>query len=173
MKVDKVEVGSLFENCYVISIDNKCLIIDPGAEAKKIIDLVNDKEVLGILITHHHFDHVGALEDIKNKYNVPVYDFNNLEEKEYSIEPFNFKVIFNPGHTKDSISFYFEKENIMFVGDFVFENSIGRCDLEGGNYQKMKNSINKLKENSKDITLYPGHGESTTLSYEKEYNPFF
>ena len=101
-----------------------------------------------------------------------VYDFSNLEEKEYNIGPFIFKVIFNPGHTNDSVSFYFEKDNAMFVGDFVFKDSIGRCDL-GGNYQEMEASINKLKQLNKDITLYPGHGNKTTLLYEKEHNPFF
>ena len=172
MKIDKIVVGNLFENCYVISIDNKCLIVDPGDEENRIIDFIGDMEVVGILVTHNHFDHVGALTDIKNKYKVDVYDFSNLEEKEYSIGPFTFKVIFNPGHTSDSISFYFEKENVMFVGDFIFKNSIGRCDL-GGNYQEMEESINKLKEFDFDITLYPGHGDKTTLSYEKMHNPFF
>ncbi len=81
MKVDKVEVGALAENCYVISIDNKCLVIDPGAEASKIINLIANKEVLGILITHHHFDHVGALEEIKDKYKVDVLDYTNTSEK--------------------------------------------------------------------------------------------
>ncbi len=172
MKIDKIVVGSLFENCYIVSIDNKCLVIDPGDEANRIIDFIGDMEVVGILVTHNHFDHVGALTDIKNKYKVDVYDFSNLEEKEYNIGPFTFKVIFNPGHTSDSISFYFEKETVMFVGDFIFKNSIGRCDL-GGNYQEMEESINKLKEFDFDITLYPGHGDKTTLSYEKMHNPFF
>ena len=173
MKIDRVEVGVLAENCYVISIDNKCLVIDPGAEAEKIINLIADKEVLGILITNHNFDHVGALEEIKNKYKVDVLDYINASEKEYSIGPFDIEVIFNPGHTVDSISFYFKEENIMFVGDFIFYNSIGRCDLEGGNYQVMQNSIKKLCSINKDITLYPGHGTKTTLAYEKEHNPFF
>jgi len=173
MKIDKVEVGVLAENCYSISIDNKCLVIDPGDEKDKIIDLIGNKELLGILITHHHFDHVGALEEIKNKYKVEVYDYNNLSEKEYNIGPFIFKVIFNPGHTTDSISFYFEKEKVMFVGDFVFYNTVGRCDLEGGNFNKMQESIKKLCEIKEDIILYPGHGIKTTLSYEKEHNPFF
>ncbi len=172
MKIDRVVVGGLQENCYIISIDDKCLVIDPGDEANKIIESIGNKEVLGILITHHHFDHVGALNDIENHYKVDVYDFNNLEEKKYNIGPFNFKVIFNPGHTTDSISFYFEKENAMFVGDFVFQNSIGRCDL-GGNYQEMDKSINKLKKFDEDITLFPGHGDTTSLLYEKEHNPFF
>lgn len=173
MKIDRLEVGSLIENCYIISIDDKCLVVDPGSEANKIIDFIGERKVLGILITHHHFDHVGALSDIKEYYNVDVYDFNNLSEGKYSIGPFNFRVIFNPGHTIDSTSFYFEKEKVMFVGDFVFKDSIGRCDLEGGNFLEMDKSISKLKELDDDITLYPGHGEATSLLYEKEHNPFF
>ena len=173
MKIDRVVVGSLLENCYIISIDDKCLIVDPGSEANKIIDFIGERKVLGILITHHHFDHVGALEEIKNKYNATVYDYSNLSEQEYSIGPFDFRVIFNPGHTIDSISFYFEKEKIMFVGDFVFYNSIGRCDLEGGDYLEMQESIRKLCRITEDITLYPGHGDATSLLYEKEHNPFF
>ena len=124
MKIESVVVGSYQENCYIISNDNKCLIVDPGDEANKIIDKIGNLEVVGILITHHHFDHVGALEEIKNKYKVDIYDFNTTEEKEYTIDNFKFTVIKNPGHTNDSISFYFKNENIMFVGDFVFKNSI-------------------------------------------------
>ena len=172
MKIDIVRVGYLSENCYIVSNGDTCLVIDPGDESEKIIESIGNKKVLGILITHHHFDHVGALDDIKNKYNAPVYDINNLKEGIKQIENFTFKVIYNPGHTDDSISFYFEEDNIMFVGDFVFRESIGRCDL-GGSIPLMKQSINKLKEYSKDITLYPGHGEATTLNYEKENNPYF
>ena len=171
MEINRVVVGDYQENCYILSIDNKCLVIDPGDEKDKIINAIGNNEVLGILITHHHFDHVGALEEIKNKYNVDVYDYN-LKDKEYNIGPFNFSIIKNPGHTDDSISFYFEKENTMFVGDFVFKESIGRCDL-GGNYQEMEQSINKLKALNKDITLYPGHGDKTNLLYEIKNNPYF
>ena len=172
MKIDIVRVGYLSENCYILSIDDKCLVIDPGDDSNRIIESIGNKKVLGILITHHHFDHVGAVDDIKNKYNVIVYDINNLKEGINKIDEFTFKVIYNPGHTDDSISFYFEEENVMFVGDFVFRDSIGRCDL-GGSIPLMKQSINKLKEYDKDIVLYPGHGESTTLNYEKENNPYF
>ena len=120
MKIGKVVVGQLEENCYIIVIDDKCLVVDPGAEANKIIDEIGDLKVLGILITHRHPDHIGALDKIKEKYKVDIYDFNSCEEKEYNIGPFKFSVIFNPGHTKDSISFYFKKDKMMFVGDFVF-----------------------------------------------------
>ena len=172
MKIDCVRVGDLEENCYVISKDEKCLIVDPGDEIDKIIELVGEKEVLGVLVTHHHFDHVGALDEVLNKYKVDLYDFNTTEEKEYSVGPFKFKVIRNPGHTDDSISFYFKENEFMIVGDFIFKGSIGRCDL-GGNEKDMENSINKLKEFKHNIDLYPGHGNPTNLDSEKVYNPFF
>lgn len=173
MKIERVVVGPLQENCYVISIDNKCLVIDPGDEFEKIKNIIKDKEVLGILVTHNHFDHVGALNEVKDYYNSKVYDFSDLEEKEYNIGPFIFEVIYNPGHTMDSISFYFKEVNVIFVGDFIFLNSIGRCDLEGGNYLMMEESIDKIKHYSDDIIIYPGHGSDTTLGYEKKHNSFF
>lgn len=173
MKIEKVVVGPLQENCYIVSIDNKCLVIDPGDEFEKIRKVINDREVIGILITHNHFDHVGALKEIKDFYSSQVYDFSNLEEKECNLGPFTFEVIYNPGHTMDSISFYFKEEKTIFVGDFIFLNSIGRCDLEGGNYSLMEDSISKIKTYPDDIIIYPGHGPDTTLEYEKKHNSFF
>ncbi len=173
MKIEKVIVGDLEENCYIISKENSCLIIDPGAEFEKIKETINKRKVVGVLLTHHHFDHVGALKEILDFYQTQFYDFNTLKEKEYTIDPFTFEVIYNPGHTKDSISFYFKKEKLMFVGDFIFLNSIGRCDLEGGSFKEMQESIEKIKALKDDITLYPGHGSKTTLEYEKRSNSFF
>ena len=95
MNIDVVKVGYLETNCYILEKNNNILLIDPGDESYKIIDKIKDKKLLAILITHNHFDHIGALNDILNKYKVDVYDKNNLEEKEYNIEDFNFKVIFN------------------------------------------------------------------------------
>ena len=173
MKVNRIVVGYIEENCYILTIDNKCLVIDPGDDSDRIIEEIGDLEVIGILLTHRHFDHIGALEDIKNKYDAPIYEFNNLEEKEYDLEPFKFQVIFNPGHTSDSVSFYFKSFNIMFVGDFIFRCSIGRTDLEDGDFKKMQQSLENLKKIKEDIILYPGHGEKTSLLYEKEHNPYF
>ena len=173
MEIKKIVVGSLEENCYVISIDNECLVIDPGSEFDKIKEAIGNKKVLGILITHEHFDHIGALKDVLDEYDVKVYKFDNLEEKEYNIGPFKFEVIFNPGHTIDSVSYYFKDERKMFTGDFIFLENIGRCDLEGGDFSKMKESIEKLKEIEDDITIYPGHGLKTTLEYEKRFNSYF
>ena len=170
MKIEKVEVGYLEENCYVISINDECLIVDPGDEFYKIKELVHNKKVLGILITHYHFDHIGALEEAKKEYNVHIIDYkSNVVQK---IGLFNFEIIKTPGHKEDAVTYYFKDDKVMFVGDFIFEGSIGRCDLEGGNFEDMKKSISKIKEYDKDITLYPGHGNATTLKYEIENNPY-
>lgn len=173
MNVKTIKTGYLEENCYILIKDNKCLVIDPGDDFEIIDKELSKYEVEAVLITHHHFDHVGALSNIIEKYNTKVYDRTNTKEKEYTIFPFVFKVIFNPGHSSDSISFYFEKENMMFVGDFIFKDGIGRWDLETGSFTDMKNSINKIKKYKKDIILLPGHGEKTSLDYEKENNFYF
>jgi glyoxylase-like metal-dependent hydrolase (beta-lactamase superfamily II) len=170
MILKKIKVGYLETNCYILIKDKDALIIDPGDEYEKIIKETKNLNILGILITHHHFDHVGALNNFKN---IEIYDSTNLEEKEYSIKKFKFKVIKTKGHTDDSISFYFEEEKIMFVGDFVFKNSIGRTDLETGNYEEMKKSIKKIKTYPKNTKIYPGHGEETTLEMELKNNPYF
>lgn len=173
MKIEIVKTGYLEENCYVISTDGKCLVIDPGDDFLEIDKVISKYELLGIFITHHHFDHVGALQQLKDKYKIEVYDRSNLEEKEITIGPFTFHVIYTPGHSKDSISLYFQKEKVMFVGDFVFKDTIGRTDLEGGDFSDMKDSIEKLKRYPKDVVLYPGHGEKTTLEYEIKNNIYF
>lgn len=170
MTTDRVVVGPLEENCYILRKDNKVLVIDPGDEAGKIKEVIGNSTVVGVLITHNHFDHVGALS-LFNK-NI-VYDFSNLEEKEHNIENFKFEVIYTPGHSSDSISYYFEEINSLFSGDFIFYENVGRCDLPTGNFNKMKESINKIKISPKDITIYPGHGKETTLEHEIENNIYF
>ena len=87
--------------------------------------------------------------------------------------PFTFNIIYTPGHSADSITFYFKQNNIMFTGDFLFYDTIGRCDLEGSNINKMKESINKIKRYSSNIIIYPGHGKSTTLDREFNKNVYF
>ena len=172
MKIKKIITGSLQENCYILLIDNNCLVVDPGDDFDLIKKEIKDYNLLGILITHHHFDHVGALDDLLKYKKVPVYDFN-LTDTEYNIDKFNFKIIKTPGHTSDSVTFYFLNDNIMFVGDFVFKGTIGRTDLPTGNNIEMEESINKIKQYNKNIIIYPGHGESTTIENEIKYNYFF
>lgn len=157
MNIKKVEVGILNTNCYILEKDEECLIIDPGAEFEKINRNIN-KNVVGVLITHSHFDHVGALNDCLDYYNTLKYDFHNLKQGKNKVGSFEFVVNFNPGHTMDSISFIFD--NIMFSGDFIFKGTIGRCDI-GGDFSLMKKSIEIFLNNNIDYYIMPGHGEYT------------
>ena len=168
MKIEIVKVGFLETNCYILSCDSHVLVIDPGDEYNRIIDKIGDRIIEGIIITHHHFDHVGAVKYFNN---VAVYDYANIDK--FKSTYFNFKVIKTPGHTRDSITLYFESEQLMFVGDFIFKNSIGRTDLDGGNALDMQKSIALIKKYPKDITIYPGHGDKTSLGYEIEHNYYF
>ena len=171
LNVKCLVTGELEENCYVINLGIKALIIDPGDNADKIIKYVKDNklEVDGILITHHHFDHVGALKDIQNEFKKAKFiDFN--DSGDIAIEPFHFKIIETYGHTLDSVSFYFDKQNVLFTGDFVCKGTIGNSDNE--NEEKMVKSLKIFKYMPKDVIVYPGHGESTTVGEELENNPF-
>ena len=173
MKIDCIKVGYLRCNCYILDIDNHVLIIDPGDEVDKIIRLLGNREVEGIIITHHHFDHDGGVSELVSKYHTEVYDRYNLSEGENKIDKFKFDVIYTPGHKEDLITIYFKKDKCMFCGDFIFKDSIGRCDLEGSNERDMMASIDKIKKYDDNITIYPGHGRTTTLGYEINNNPYF
>lgn len=170
MIVKRLVLGPLSTNCYLIIKDNNCLIVDPANDVEIIKKELKNLNLVGILVTHYHFDHIGALEELKQYYNAPVYDYdtNNI-----NVENFDFEILHNPGHTSDSVTFYFKDEKIMFVGDFIFKETIGRTDLETGNMLEMQESLNMIKEYNDDIILYPGHGESTTLGYEKVNNIYF
>ena len=169
MTVDTLVLGYLDNNCYILSNNNKCLIIDPSDNGNVILNAIENKELLGILITHRHPDHIGALDYILNKTNTKVLD---LEEGFHDVGRFKFQVINTRGHTPDSKTFYFYEDNIMFTGDFIFRDTIGRTDLPGGDMDIMYESINNIKKFN-DCKIMPGHGESTTLNYEKENNIFF
>ena len=170
MEINRVVVGTLEENCYVLRKENNVLVIDPGDEIDKIKEVIGVASVVGVLITHNHFDHIGVLSYFDKEL---VYDISNLEEGEYQIKDFIFNVIYTNGHTSDSISFYFEEINSLFCGDFIFKDTIGRCDLPTGDYNAMMDSINKIKTYPKDMIIYPGHGDSTILDYEIKNNVYF
>lgn len=169
MDIKCIKTGYLEENCYIISKEDNCLVVDPGDDASKIIDEIGEKTVLGVLITHYHFDHIGALDELKERYNVEVIDYKNRKNL---IGNFNFEIIDTKGHKEDAVSYYFKEEKIMFVGDFIFEGTIGRCDLSGGNFEEMKKSLFNLKQLDKNIILYPGHGNKTTIERELLNNPY-
>ncbi|MEG2457652.1 MAG: MBL fold metallo-hydrolase [Bacilli bacterium] len=172
MKIEKIVCPVLDENCYLLIINKDVLIVDPGSGSNIIKKFIQDNNlnVLGFLITHYHYDHVGALRDLMDEYNDNVYDFKVLGC--HSIKEFSFEIISTYGHTEDSVSFYFKNDNIMFSGDFLFYRSIGTLEF-GGNKEAMINSIKKIKLFNKDIKIFPGHGDYTFLKDEILCNPFF
>lgn len=172
MEIKKIITGALDENCYVLIKNNTCLVVDPGDDFKKIKEQIGDNKILGVLITHSHFDHIGALRNFLTKRSIKIFKRSNLEEKEYEIGDFKFKCIYTPGHSKDSVTFYFEDDNVMFDGDFIFKESIGRTDLPSGNDKEMKDSIEKILQYDENIKLYPGHNEETTIKHEKDNNQY-
>lgn len=162
MKIDKIVVGDYQANCYVLTLNNNCIIIDPGDDYEKMQEKVGNKNIKAIIITHYHFDHVGALNNFKSK----IIDYK-YKDGFYKINDFEFNIIHTPGHKEDCITIYFEKEKIMFTGDFIFKNSIGRMDLEGGSISDMKKSLKLILKYDDDIVIYAGHGNDTTLKNEK------
>ena len=175
MEIKKIVTGALEENCYVLSKDGTCLIVDPGSDSKKIKELVGTDKIIGVLVTHSHFDHIGALRDFLNmNRRLKIFKKSNLTDlKEVSVGSFNFIPIMTPGHSSDSVTFYFKDDNAMFVGDFIFRDTVGRCDLPTGSSSEMDKSLLKIKTYADDINLYPGHGDETTLGREKKYNLYF
>ena len=110
MNVKCVVTGYLDENCYILSKNGNCLIVDPGDDFLKIKEAIGEDKVLGVLITHSHVDHIGALRNFLTKRSIKIFKRSNLEEKEYTVGDFKFKCIHTPGHSRDSVTFYFEDE---------------------------------------------------------------
>lgn len=165
MKIDRLVVGKLETNCYIITKNDKTIIIDPGDDADKIINFCKDKDVVAILVTHYHFDHIGALEKVKDYFAVPI--------NPSSVIDFCYEIIKTPGHKEDCLTFYFKEDKVMFDGDFIFYNSIGRMDLEGGNILDMQKSLKLISKYDDDVILYPGHGPHTLLGKEKGHFKFY
>lgn len=173
MEVVRVVTGLLDENCYILKEKGKAVIVDPGDDYSKINAAVGDNKVLGVLITHSHFDHIGALRHFLVKKGIKIFKKSNLDDnKMYELGDFKFKCLYTPGHSSDSVSFYFKEDKAMFVGDFIFKGSIGRCDLPTGSITDMNNSIARITQYDDDITLYTGHYDITTIGDEKKNNPY-
>lgn len=198
----QVKTGTIDENCYLVYNDSALLIIDPGADPEKIaekIEATNCKPA-AILLTHTHWDHIGAVDPLREKYNIPVYvspleqswlgdPMMNLsgrghgglivkpaekefEEKEYDFEGLTFRAVPTPGHSHGSLSFIFS--DFAVVGDALFRGSIGRTDLPTGNLQQLLTGIQtQLFTLPGNFAVYPGHGEATTIQHEINTNPFF
>lgn len=201
-KIIKLVVGELQENCFILFDDNKdAFIVDPGASSENIIEAIekNDLNIKYILLTHGHFDHVGAVAALKKRFKAPIYlhknDRNFLEnpkevrESAFGLQieaanvdffvndgdeiPFSndkIKVIASPGHTIGSVCYLFK--NYLFAGDTLFNGSIGRTDFPESDNSLMMESLKKLKELDDDIYVLSGHGPESQMSYEKMTNPY-
>ena len=172
MNIKRFVIGPLENNVYIISNNSEAIIVDPTAPDPRLENYLkeNNLKLVAIFVTHYHFDHIGGLDYFKNKYEISVYDYEKIGKEK--IAGLKFEIIPTIGHTKDSVSFYFKDTNIMFVGDFVFEGSIGRMDLEGGDEEEMEYSLKMLKTYPKETKLYPGHGNITNLENELLNNPY-
>jgi hydroxyacylglutathione hydrolase len=174
MEWKQIPLGPLQTNCYVLwNAQKKCLIVDPGAEGEKLVSWLNENNLkpVAILLTHAHFDHIGAVDTVRDTYKIPVY----IDEKEsdwlsdpglngsglfgmgkieaapadriitsentVNIDDFTLRVFRTPGHSPGSLSYYVQSEGIVFAGDTLFMGSIGRSDLPGGNHQELLSSI--------------------------------
>lgn len=173
MNVEIVKLGRLETNCYILDYNGEILVIDPGDDFYILKRYLMERKVIGVLVTHNHPDHIGALSSLVDAFKVPVYDKNNLQEGRFEIGPFHFDVIYTPGHTSDSVTYYFRDYNFMFSGDFLFKGTVGRMDLDTGSVEEMKKSLAKIYDYSDRIKVYPGHGDTTTLGEEKRNNQYF
>jgi hydroxyacylglutathione hydrolase len=170
MKYDVIVSNYLEENTYFIINKNNVIIVDPGADFDLIDNYINSNNynILCILITHYHFDHIRSLDKLINKYNIKVYDYKNIGA--IKINDYEIDIIKTSGHTSDSVSYYFKDYSVMFTGDFLFKESIGRCDFENSSIDEMNKSLNYIKTFNQDITILPGHGDKSNLKHEFKYN---
>ncbi len=197
MEIIKIPVGTYQANCYILKKDNEVVCIDPGANFEKIDSNINENDkVLAVLLTHGHFDHIGAVDSFVQKYNCPVYvsedeiDLLKDPEKNYALNKktkvlsdvqiydghhinlgkFLFEIHETPGHTAGGVCL--ECDGHLFSGDTLFKGSVGRTDLYSSNYSDLKQSLKYLKTLSPDLQVHPGHEASTTLEKELQTNPY-
>ena len=196
MQIFTYVMGPIATNTYLLQEGNEVILIDPASKAEKLIDIIGERHLCGILLTHGHFDHIKAVDGLYERFKCPVYlheddedlarDKNSgasfglvsyitcpivpLVEGKMDIGPFSLEAIFTPGHTDGSVIYVLEE--VIFTGDTLFKGSVGRTDLKGGDMRKLKDSLRIFREMNKDYVIYPGHEDSTTLADEMLNNPF-
>jgi hydroxyacylglutathione hydrolase len=200
-------VGPLQENCYIVRAPgaDRAVIIDPGDEAERILGALKALEITtveAILLTHTHFDHVGAVAEVARATGAPVYvpaleaeilanineyvrfpgfgPFESYDADEtvaggetLELAGLTFEVTFTPGHSPGHVSYAVPEDDALFSGDVLFEGSVGRVDLPGGDWPTLLASIESLlNAYSPETTVHPGHMGLTTLGAERASNPF-
>ena len=190
MNLKTLALGAYQTNCHILSNGSEAIVIDPGYEPDIILDALEGRELKAILLTHGHFDHVGAVKELVAETGCKVY----LHAADLSLPPMitagqlyythtyaegdtvspiegaELHVLHTPGHTPGSVCLLLGDQ--MFSGDTLFEGSCGRMDLPGGDQLQMHQSLNRLVSLQADYHIHPGHGGSTTLAAEKRYNPY-
>lgn len=205
MEILMIPTGLHPENAYLIIKDNKdTLVVDPGADFEKINNQITQHALrpVAIVLTHAHYDHIGAVDAVRQAYSVPVYihekeaDFLTVPRKNLSfrheplvvqpadvlltemgnqtIEGFDCRVVHIPGHSPGSVAYIFEKERFAVVGDTLFKGGCGRTDLPGSStHSELMAGIREhLMTLSDDTTILSGHGDATTVGEERAYNPY-
>ncbi len=200
MEVRGLTVGPLQENCWVVANGARAVVVDPGEEADRIIAAIDGFTVDAILLTHTHFDHIGAVAPVARATGAPVYcpkievpvladinrfvpwpgfgPFESYDADEtveggerLSLAGFDIDVIFTPGHSPGHVTYAID--DALFSGDVLFQGSVGRVDLPGGDWPTLAGSIATLLERFDDeTTVYPDHMGITTLGRERATNPF-
>ena len=193
LKVHALVLGAYQTNCYIIhdDVSKTCCVIDPGYQSEDILDKLTDLglSLEAILLTHGHFDHVGAVRDLVADTGCAVYlcaeDLNmpaNLtagqlyytntyaEGSQLHLAGLDITVRHTPGHTPGSVCLLVD--STLFAGDTLFAGSCGRTDLPGGSWEQMQQSLKRLSQIEANLWVLPGHGESTTLNEEKRHNPY-
>ncbi|MEW5795985.1 MAG: MBL fold metallo-hydrolase [Candidatus Zixiibacteriota bacterium] len=205
-QVHTLVVGPFAANCYLLWERDTAegLIIDPGAEADEIAQAVDEFQIApkAILLTHGHGDHIAAVAELKQLYNVPMYigrgeeelladpsanisaffdhpivapkpDSSVRDEQLIRVAGIELLVLATPGHTPAGVCYLEEEAGRLFSGDTLFAGSIGRTDLAGGDYEQLIRSIEtKIMPLPDNVTVYPGHGPQTTVGTERVSNPF-
>ncbi len=193
MQIKKQPMGPYQTNCYIVTTEGKDFIIDPGVDASQWV-LNNVSNPVAILNTHGHFDHVWSNAELQEKLNVKLYtpkdDIFLLQSSEWmpdlppstpdvavegdeeiDFDGVTVKFTHFPGHCPGCSTI--EIGDAMFSGDFIFNRSIGRTDFPYSSPQDMKKSLQKFKKISYDKTVYPGHGENTTIRQEQQYADYW
>lgn len=201
MEIRVIHLGLIKTNCYMIESDKAAIVIDPGFTSDITRDFLLKNQGLErmILLTHAHFDHIGGAEALRRETGVQIGigsidapalsdTYTNLSDQfhahiapfnadrlldggeKFTIGDINISVIFTPGHTVGGVSYLID--DCLFSGDTLFCGSIGRTDFPGGDLKTLKKSVRRLASLGNDIKVYPGHGDFTLMSQEKENNMF-
>ena len=193
MNIKTLVLGDLEVNCYILWEDSNdgCVVIDPGYEPEIVMGQIRaiGKELKAILLTHGHFDHVGAVRELFAQTDCDIYlcpadcqlpevwtagplcYTNSYQEgDDFTVAGIGFQVMQLPGHTPGSVAL--RCGDVLFSGDTIFASSCGRTDLPGGDWDQLRSSLLRLNSLEGDFKIYPGHGSATDLATEKRYNPY-